>query len=485
MREVEVESRFGRLPATVTGALSRSLGPTERMKTAEFLAVECRLATLDPHMRSNDMLNIACRRSAANGDLVCAYTEYEDVVREGLAAEALLGASCSGTLLSRGVDLAEDGSVADHSAIDASTSGSTASRVTYDPEADPSSLTERELELRDYVERYNKGKHPRKQIVCSAEAEADPSEVVYVSVDDVLAHRQTRTRDAVERAGGERPGERIFHSVSHVEADDAVYVLEARKQSVCYALTLACLLENGLEGREVVLFTDGEESLKEIADDVLSSWPHNSYLDYFHVKENIASRFSRAFRPGKVIDDTVEPERFKNGKVKKSSIAKITRSKYHLREVISMIWAGNVDGAIAYLREVDDRELKPGGRAQLDGVIEYLERKRDRIPCYAIRAHLGLRNSSNAVERANNALVSRRQKKKGVSWCDDGSFALAAMTAVFENGCAQSFFERGSVSLSLRGKASERGRKTGLEWVPGDEVQLAVTSCTGWLEASA
>ena len=91
MREVEVESRFGRLPATVTGALSRSLGPTERMKTAEFLAVECRLATLDPHMRSNDMLNIACRRSAANGDLVCAYTEYEDVVREGLAVESLLG----------------------------------------------------------------------------------------------------------------------------------------------------------------------------------------------------------------------------------------------------------------------------------------------------------------------------------------------------------------------------------------------------------
>ena len=145
-----------------------------------------------------------------------------------------------------------------------------------------------------------------------------------------------------------------------------------------------------------------------------------------------------------------------------------------------MLWAGNVDGAIEYLSGVGDAELKPGGRRELEGAVAYLERKRDRIPCYAARAHLGLRNSSNAVERANNDLVARRQKKKGLSWCDDGSFALGTLTAVFRNGGSQALFERSSVSLKLRGADAEGD--SGLGWVLDGDVRLAVTSCTGWAE---
>ena len=147
-------------------------------------------------------------------------------MREGLAAEALFAAACAEALGSRGVRLADDGSVADHSAADALTSSAPCERVRYDPGADPASLTGADLELSNFVERHDRGKDPRKAIAGPFSAEADASRVVYVSVDDVLTHRQTRSRDAAERRGDRRPGEWIFHSVAHVEADGESIVVE-------------------------------------------------------------------------------------------------------------------------------------------------------------------------------------------------------------------------------------------------------------------
>ena len=79
----------------MSGGLARSLGRTERLKTPDFLAVEARLATIDPHARCNDVANLVSRRSGAAGDLVRPRTEYEDVLREGARAEAM-AASAAG-----------------------------------------------------------------------------------------------------------------------------------------------------------------------------------------------------------------------------------------------------------------------------------------------------------------------------------------------------------------------------------------------------
>jgi hypothetical protein len=38
------------------------------------------------------------------------------------------------------------------------------------------------------------------------------------------------------------------------------------------------------------------------------------------------------------------------------------------------------------------------------------------IPVYAVRRQLGLRNSSNRGEKANDLLVAARQKHNGMSW---------------------------------------------------------------------
>lgn len=47
---------------------------------------------------------------------------------------------------------------------------------------------------------------------------------------------------------------------------------------------------------------------------------------------------------------------------------------------------------------------------------------------------MGLRNSSNPVEKANDTCVAKRQKHNGMSWSPSGSSALAIISAAVSNG---------------------------------------------------
>jgi len=65
--------------------------------------------------------------------------------------------------------------------------------------------------------------------------------------------------------------------------------------------------------------------------------------------------------------------------------------------------------------------------------MEYLYRVQDTIPCYALRKQLGLRNSSNLGEKANDLIVSSRQKHNGMSWSNNGSLAFATLSTTSRN----------------------------------------------------
>jgi hypothetical protein len=85
----------------------------------------------------------------------------------------------------------------------------------------------------------------------------------------------------------------------------------------------------------------------------------------------------------------------------------------------------------------------------LEGLTGYLERNRSHIPCYAVRKRLGLRNSSNRGEKANDLVVSARQKHKGMSWSKGGSTALATLTALVSNDNHSLWFENRVVDFRL------------------------------------
>ena len=63
-------------------------------------------------------------------------------------------------------------------------------------------------------------------------------------------------------------------------------------------------------------------------------------------------------------------------------------------------------GLIAFLRHLKEDDLRP--KNKIDDLCQYLEKHREHIPPYALRAELGLRNSSNRVEKANDLCGSEK-----------------------------------------------------------------------------
>ncbi len=102
-----------------------------------------------------------------------------------------------------------------------------------------------------------------------------------------------------------------------------------------------------------------------------------------------------------------------------------------LDDLTPLLWLGRLDDAIARLRAIPSDEIK--NSASVDKLIGYFERNRTHIPCYALREALGLRNSSNTGEKANDLCVARRQKHNGMSGSEDGSVALTSATALIRN----------------------------------------------------
>ena len=67
---------------------------------------------------------------------------------------------------------------------------------------------------------------------------------------------------------------------------------------------------------------------------------------------------------------------------------------------MNILWVGNVAGAIEYLTELPSDYVKSEENRRK--LIRYLQNKESVIACCAVRRRLGLRISSNAVEKAND-----------------------------------------------------------------------------------
>jgi hypothetical protein len=118
-----------------------------------------------------------------------------------------------------------------------------------------------------------------------------------------------------------------------------------------------------------------------------------------------------------------------------------------LQELRSFLWHGLTDRALSFLRQLDPETIKQVEAR--DQLIASLQRNKPYIPCYAVRQALGLRNSSNRGEKANDLVVSERQKHNGMSWSADGSVALAAVTALVRNQGQDTWFEQSIVSMEF------------------------------------
>lgn len=113
-----------------------------------------------------------------------------------------------------------------------------------------------------------------------------------------------------------------------------------------------------------------------------------------------------------------------------------------------MLWLGNVNGAVSYIKSLSSLVRNEKSFEELIGYIDV--RKRPHIPCYALRKKLGLPNSSARCEKQNDILVAQRQKHNGMSWSRSGSGALAKLSMLKENVSLELWLKDKTVSFSLK-----------------------------------
>lgn len=102
-----------------------------------------------------------------------------------------------------------------------------------------------------------------------------------------------------------------------------------------------------------------------------------------------------------------------------------------LGRVLHRLWRDQVDDAITCL-EAYRPETK--NEQKLDELINYLTERRLYIPNYKERRAQQKFIGSGHGEKANDLLVSHRQKKKGMHWSWETSNALAALRTLLLNG---------------------------------------------------
>ena len=255
------------------------------------------------------------------------------------------------------------------------------------------------------------------------EIEANPADCVYISIDDIGVKHQKASRNQEET----KDSKYVENTVVHIQYGMASYALTSIGMREAIKLVLSFLLFNNLLNKELIFFTDGAKNIKSHIESVFSFHPYTVILDWFHLKKKCQELLSMSIK----------------GKESRNEV---------LEKLLRILWIGDVDGAIKYMRNLPSTKIK--NEKWLEEQIGYLERKKEMIKCYAVRAKLELRNSSNPVEKENDILVAQRQKHNGMSWSKNGSGSLAAIKMAFQNGYEDIWFHQEQISFTISGSKS-------------------------------
>jgi hypothetical protein len=249
----------------------------------------------------------------------------------------------------------------------------------------------------------------------------EPAQSTHVSLDDVGVKRQKATRKGPPAPAQEH--QYVHNTIAHIAHVGASYIISGHGVADVLHWVLAFLLHNHLLSYNLIFFVDGQRTLYAA---ILRAFawfkPVQLILDWYHLAERCKQQLSLALQ-GRTVRNAV------------------------LARLFPCLWHGCVDRAIAVLQSIEPTNIK--NQEALTDLMGYLERNRPYLPCYAVRKRLGLRNSSNRGEKANDLVVSDRQKHNGMSWSRCGSVALAAITALVRNQEYKRWFQTGTLALSF------------------------------------
>ena len=245
-----------------------------------------------------------------------------------------------------------------------------------------------------------------------ANTEASASGCVYICVDDIGVKHQKEKREK----GYLKERKYVENTVIHIQCGEMQQTLTAIGMRKAFLLLVAFLLANGLmEDRRLIFLTDGAKNIREYITAFFGFREYTLILDWLHLKKKCKELLSMAVKG-----------RGKTKQERKEDKGRIVGS------LLRILWSGNAPEAIGYLDMLDEGNIN--SLSWMEQLKDYIARKQEDIACYALRHKLGLRISSNRVEKANDMLVAGRQKHNGMSWSSKGSGALAVIAAIRVNG---------------------------------------------------
>lgn len=109
-----------------------------------------------------------------------------------------------------------------------------------------------------------------------------------------------------------------------------------------------------------------------------------------------------------------------------------------------LLWQGEVEAACQLLEG-----LRPQARnvGKLDELIGYLTKHRTEIPNYDQRRANCQFNGAGMVEKENDLLVARRQKRRGMQWVTNGADVVCALRTLWFNGRWEAYWNTGLTRL--------------------------------------
>ena len=265
-----------------------------------------------------------------------------------------------------------------------------------------------EGQVRPLIAEYNRGKERAAKLkynVLTSGIEDGTQKCCYISVDDI----GVRFQKAKRKGKYKKNRSFIENTVIHIQVEDRQYTLTAIGMDKAFKLLVAFLFENGImEGHRLVFFSDGATCIRDHIGKFFGFRQYTIILDWLHLKKKCTEFLSMAL---------------KGSKDEKKQIKK---------ELASILWTGRHQNAISYLESLKKSQVK--NPVKIEELKDYIRRKSPNLACYALRKELGLRISSNRVEKANDLVVATRQKHNGMSWSRNGSGALAIISATMING---------------------------------------------------
>ncbi len=371
----------------------RDVKPKQRLRSRSFCELNLRLVSQLSYRETAEVLNRVLHREECNSVKT---STLEDWVES-------YGKALSEGYQSRAEDILDSYNVDRQSGIISEESSLPSSALNPDL---PAVVAEKQA--RHLITEYNRGRD------CMAKLKYDAStsgiedgtrRCCYISVDDIGVRYQKPERK------GKCKKNRSFieNTVIHIQAEYGQYTLTAIGMDKAFKLLVAFLLENRLmEDHRLIFFSDGAICIRDYIEKYFGFRQYTIILDWLHLKKKCTEFLSMGV---------------KGSKDEKQQIKK---------ELVSILWTGRHENAIKYLDSVKKSHVK--NQTKIEELKDYIRRKSPNMTCYALRHELGLRISSNRVEKANDLVVATRQKHNGMSWSENGSGALAVINATMING---------------------------------------------------